>query len=102
MKVEILNEYFDKKLDRNVKVSEVIEIDIDKANRLEIIGIGFNELDEDKLNEDDIELIESYKADKNIVDGLKADDLKILCDEFDINYTNAKEAKEALKIVTFG
>jgi len=42
-------------------------------------------------------LIDSYKNDKNIVDGLKADDLKILCEYLDIRYTNATDAKKALK-----
>lgn len=42
-------------------------------------------------------LIESYQNDRNIVDTLKPDELKILCKEYDIKYQNANQAKADLK-----
>jgi len=33
---------------------------------------------------------------------LKADELKVLCKAFELNYTNVADAKEALKILTIG
>jgi hypothetical protein len=47
-------------------------------------------------------LIATFKNDKNIVDELSAGDLKILCEAFDVSYTNVADAKTALKIVTIG
>lgn len=136
MKVTILNEYRDKGLNRLVKVGEVLDIDEDRYNVLQSIGVDCEEyiedenqtLDDDLDDEDEnptldndsgddlddedlhgysetdrqLELIGAYKDDKNIVDELLAPDLKIICDEFDVNYTNVTDAKEALKILTIG
>lgn len=60
---------------------------------------------EDNSEEDELyakELLEEYKQDKSIVDDLKADDLKILCEVLGVAYTNVKDSKEALKILTIG
>ena len=120
MKVVILNEYLDKKLNRKVKVGEVLDMDEDRIEDLLSAGIDMEydedsedeELDDEAQSGEDSEdeelddeahengLIEDYKNDKNIVDGLKADDLKILCEAFGVNYSNVGDAKEALKIVT--
>ena len=98
MKVVILGEYFDKGLNRTVKVDEVLDLDDERIEALMSAGVDVEEYDEDLDDEtSNAELIESYKNDKNIVDDLKADDLKIICDSMDIRYTNAKEIKEHLK-----
>ena len=108
MKVVILNEYRDKGLNRIVKVGEVLDLDEDRIKVLKNVGVEVEEhIDEDELSDDLDEdridnLLKLYQDDKNIVDELRADDLKLLCDEFDINYTNVKDAKEALKILTIG
>jgi len=114
MKVTILNSYLDKGLERLVEVGEVLDIDEDRIEVLSSIGVDVEEYDEDldDENSDDedlddehihkLELIGAYKNDKNIVDGLKSDDLKVLCEAFGISYSNVADAKEALKIVTLG
>jgi len=107
MKVIILNEYFDKGLDRKVKVDEVLDLDEDRIEVLKSVGVDVKEYidDEDELSDDldedrIVNLLELYKNDKNSVDELRAIDLKLLCDELDINYTNVSDAKESLKILT--
>ena len=98
MKVVILDDYFDKGLNKKVKSGDVLDLDDDRIEALMSAGIDVAEYDEDLDNEtSNAELIESYKNDKNIVDDLKADDLKIICDSMDIRYTNAKEIREHLK-----
>ena len=44
----------------------------------------------------ELSLVDMFKADKNIVKGLKADDLMLLCKEFDIEYSNVPNAKTDL------
>jgi len=106
MNVVILNPYFDKGLERNVKAGEVLDLDEDRIEVLKSAGINIKEyvedLDNEPLDEETYknDLIELYKDDKNIVDDLKSDDLKILCEAFNVNYTNVSDAKESLKILT--
>jgi len=111
MNVIILNSYFDKGLDRQVEVDEVLDLDEDRISVLKSVGVEVKlcsdeDLDDDNEDLDDeetvrqLELIEAYKDDKNIVDDLLAPDLKMLCEFRDINYTNVSDAKTSLKIVT--
>jgi len=112
MEVVIKNSYFDKGLNRQVEVDEVLDIDEDRIEVLKSVGVGVKEynedLDDDESDEDlddeiaKNELIESYRNDKNIVDELLAPDLKIICEAFNVDYTNVSDAKEALKILTIG
>lgn len=91
MKHEILNSYKDKALNRVVNVGEVLDLTDEKIEALKKAGIKTKQVKED------ISVLEQYEKDKNIVDGLKADDLKALCKELGIKYTNVDEAKEQLK-----
>ena len=118
MKVVILNSYLDKGLERTVEAGEILDLDEDRIDVLSSIGVDVKEYDEDSNDEDlddedsndedlddedsNDELIELYKSDKNIVDELLAPDLKILCEAFEVSYTNVADAKEALKILTIG
>lgn len=108
MKVTIANEYFDKNLNRNVKVGEILDLDEDRIEQLKSNGINVGECNEDECDEDDedecenLTLVESYTKNKNIVDTLLAPDLKLLCEHFKLTYTNVADAKEALKILTLG
>jgi len=113
MKYLIKTSYYDKQLKKLIKVGDIIDVDDDRAEELSNAGIQGEELIEenledkdelsDDLDEDRIKsLMEHYKADKNSVDELKASDLKLLCDELNVNYVNVGEAKEALKILTIG
>lgn len=106
MKVTILNKYFDKSLKRNIKVDEVLDLDEDRIEVLKSVGVEVKECDDDEdlhgYSETDrqLELIGAYQDDRNIVDELLAPDLKILCEAFDVSYTNVADAKESLKILT--
>jgi len=109
MNVVILNSYFDKGLDRQIEVNEVLDLDEDRIKVLKSIGVSVKGYDEELESEDDeilddeeleSDLIESYRNDKTIVDGLFAPDLKILCEEFGVSYSNVADAKESLKILT--
>lgn len=91
MKHEILNSYKDKVLNRVVKVGEVLDLSDEKIEALKKAGIKTKQVKED------ISVLEQYEKDKNIVDSFKADDLKALCKELDIKYTNADEIREHLK-----
>jgi len=110
MKKVILNSYFDKGLGRTVEAGEILDIDQDRIEVLASIGVNVKECDDDLDDEsnddyDDSEeeqLISDYKNDRNIVSLLKADELKVLCKAFELNYTNVADAKEALKILTIG
>ncbi len=114
MKKRILNSYFDKGLNRQIEVNEVLDLNEDRIEVLESVGVEVEDYhrdesdtdtDTDTDTDDDIakiKLIEAYKSNRNIVDGLFAPDLKILCDTFNVNYTNVSDAKESLKILTIG
>jgi len=56
MKVIILNSYFDKGLNRQVEVDEVLDLDEDRIEVLKSIGVGVKEynedLDDDESDED--------------------------------------------------
>jgi len=110
MKVIILNSYFDKGLKRQIEVDEILDLDEDRIKVLKSIGVEVKECSDEDLDDEDLNddldedridnLLELYADNRNVVDGLKADDLKLLCEHFDINYTNVSDAKTSLKIVT--
>ena len=101
MKVTVLNEYFDKELNKKIKVGAVLDLDDNRIEELMDAGIDAKEYieeSEDEISNED--LIKSFKEDRSIVDDLKSDSLKILCEAFGIDYKNVADAKEALKIAT--
>lgn len=97
-----LDELKARKVELESELEEVSQ-KIDSVN--EALGNEPEENIEDDSEEDELyakELLEEYKQDKSIVDDLKADDLKILCEVLGVTYTNVKDSKEALKILTIG
>lgn len=50
-------------------------------------------------SEDEKSLIELYNEDRNIIDTLKLKDLKKLCKDLDVKFTNEAEIREHLKIM---
>ena len=96
MKVQIKTPYLDLVLDKYIAFDEVLDMDEDRIATLANRGVVITHIKEEKNYE---ELVSLFKDDKNIVDGMKADELKVLCSAFEIEYTNAKEAKEFLKAV---
>lgn len=87
----ILDEYFDKNLDRYISKDETLELEDSRVEVLKNVGIEVKELEEE------ISLLEQYNEDRNIVDTLNVKDLKSLCKELDIKFTKVDEIREHLK-----
>lgn len=91
-KILILTAFYSALLAEYINVNDVIEADEDYMEKLKNAGVQFKEVKEDKKS-----LIELYNEDKNIVDSLNAKDLKLLCKDLDIKFTNEAEIREYLK-----
>lgn len=91
-KILILTAFYSALLAEYINVNDVIEVDEDYMEKLKNAGVEFKEVKEDKKS-----LIELYNEDKNIVDSLNAKDLKLLCKDLDIRFTNESEIREHLK-----
>jgi len=91
-KILIQTAFLSVALNRTINENEVIEADEEYQEKLKSKGIKFIEYKEDEKS-----LLEKYMEDRNIVDDLKAEDLKLLCKDLDIEYTKADEIKEHLK-----
>jgi vacuolar-type H+-ATPase subunit I/STV1 len=85
-----------KDLTKKIKdAEEFLNPELAKETASNEVDNSENKSDEDK-EKDRVALVNSFKADKNIVNGLKADLLKVLCQEFELEYTNGKTAKADL------
>jgi len=96
-KIIILTVFFSIALGRNIEIGEEFEADESQLKNFDKKGIKYEDAKDDEDELSDEELIELFEDDKGIVDDLRADNLKVLCAKYELEYSNVATAKEDLK-----